>query len=293
MRIAISGSESFVGRELITHCLKRDTEVIGFDLVRASDLNYEFHKADLTAPNIAEIIPEGVDAVVHLAALSRDQDCAGRAYECFEANVMGTLNLMRAAKQKNAKQFIFASSEWVYESFMPGEPKDEDALVNIAAHSSEYALSKLVSEANLRQAFQRGFCPTTILRFAIVYGPRKTNWSAVESIMSAVKNNDTVTVGSLKSGRRFIHVADIARGIIKSFGLQSFDIVNLSGDRVVTIADIVEESEKLLNKKVNVVESNPSQVSVRNPSNEKANRLLNWKPELGLRAGLETLIGYV
>jgi UDP-glucose 4-epimerase len=293
MRIAISGSESFVGRELVAQCLKRDTEVLGFDLARASELNYEFHKADLTASNIADIIPEGVDAVVHLAALSRDPDCAGRAYECFQANVMGTLNLMRAAKEKNARQFIFASSEWVYESFTPGEAKDEDALINIAAHSSEYALSKLVSEANLRQAFQRGFCSTTILRFAIIYGPRKANWSAVESIMSAVKNRDTVTVGSLKSGRRFIHVSDIARGIIKTLGLSGFNLLNLSGDKVVTIADIIKESEKILNRRVNIVESNPSQVSVRNPSNEKAKKLLGWRPEIDLPTGLKTLLPFV
>jgi len=54
--------------------------------------------------------------------------------------------------------------------------------------NSEYALSKYVSEQNLRQKFQHGFCPTTILRFGIIYGSRKHNWSAVESLFHAVQS---------------------------------------------------------------------------------------------------------
>ena len=54
------------------------------------------------------------------------------------------------------KQFIFASSEWVYDQFKEGVPKTENDLIDIANHTSEYALSKLVSEANLRQKYGSG-----------------------------------------------------------------------------------------------------------------------------------------
>jgi UDP-glucose 4-epimerase len=293
MKIIITGSESFVARELIAQCLARGIEVFGFDFAKSSDLPYEFVKGDITDPHIADILPKNADAIVHLAALSRDPDCAGKPYECFQANVMGTLNMMRAAQASGTKQFIFASSEWVYEKFVNGEEKDEDAFIDIAGHTSEYALSKLVSETNLRQQYKRGFIPTTILRFAIIYGPRKANWSAVESVMSSVKNNDTVTVGSLKSGRRFLHVSDIASGILASIGRADFQIINLSNDQLVTMADIISESEKIFNKKVNVVESNAAAVSVRNPANKKAKELLGWKPQIDLAAGLQTLVPFV
>ncbi len=289
MRVFITGSESFVAKELVKQCLEKGIEIFGIDLVKGSDLPYHFEKGDITAPDLAEKIPEGVDAIIHLAALSRDQDCAGKAYECFAVNVMGTLNVMRAAKEKNAKQFIFASSEWVYEKFLGDEEKDEEALIDIAGHTSEYALSKLVSEANLKEEYKRGFMPTTILRFAIVYGPRPQNWSAVESIMSSVNKNDTVTVGSLKSGRRFLH----ARGIIAALGRTDFQIINLSADTLVRMEDIIRESEKIFNKKVKVVESNPAVVSVRNPSNKKAKELLGWRQEIDLSAGLKTLAPFV
>ena len=53
------------------------------------------------------------------------------------------------------------------------EIKDENSMINVGNIKSEYALSKLVSEINLTQKYRQGFCPVTILRFGIVYGPRK------------------------------------------------------------------------------------------------------------------------
>lgn len=289
MKIIVNGSESFIARELIAQCLAKGIEVFGFDFGKSSDLAYEFQKGDITDPKIIDILPEGADVMIHLAALSRDPDCAGKPYECFNVNVMGTLNMMRAAQAKGIKQFIFASNEWVYEKFNGTEEKDEEAFIDITGHTSEYALSKLVSEANLRQQYKRGFIPTTILRFAIIYGPRKNGWAAVESVASAVKNNEEVAVGSLQSGRRFVHVSDIARGIIASFGRNDFQIINLSGDVIVTMQDIIGASEKIFNKRVAIIESNPGNISIRNPSNKKAAELLKWHPEINLAEGITTL----
>ena len=203
---------------------------------------------------------------------------------------MGTLNLIEAAQKKNVKQFIFASSEWVYDNFTKNEIKNEDSLINIANHKSEYALSKLVSEANLWQKYQNGFCPITILRFGIIYGPRKTNWSAVESLFNAVNIKEEITVGSLKTGRCFIHVSDIASGIIKSIGLEGFNIINFQGNRLITLNDIIETSKKILNKNPKIIEKDPNNISIRNVSNEKAKKLLNWEPKINLEKGLESLL---
>ncbi|TSA45671.1 NAD(P)-dependent oxidoreductase [bacterium] len=293
MKIVVTGSESFIARELIAQCKQAGIMVVGFDLVEKPSSDYEFHKADIRSPKLADEIPEGVDAIVHLAALSRDLDCRGRAYECFDANVMGTLNMMNVAAKRNAKQIIFASSEWVYDRFEENEEKDEDAMINIANHTSEYALSKLVSEANLRQRYAQGFLAVTILRFGIIYGPRKSNWGAVESLMSAVRNQSEVTVGSLKNGRRFVHVSDICRGIIQSIGLPDFNVINLSGNRIITLKEVIETAERVTGKKVKIIESNPGQVSVRNPSNKRAKEILRWQPQIDLETGLKTLLPFV
>ena len=287
--IVITGSESFVGKNLIYQCIQDKISFIGLDLMSKKDTDYKFYSVDIKSPKIVDFIPENTDAVIHLAALSRDTDCKGKAYDCFDNNVMGTLNLIRACKTKNVKQFVFASSEWVYDEFKNGEEKDENAFINVYNHKSEYALSKLISEINLKQQYDLGFCSTTILRFGIIYGPRTNNWSAVESIASTIKNRDEITVGSLKNARRFIHVSDISKGILKSIGLKGFNILNLTGDQMITMENLIYECEKIYGKKMLITEKESMTINVRNPSNRKAKHMLNWQPEINLREGLESL----
>lgn len=293
MKIVITGSESFVGKELISQLKSENTKIIGFDYASSEHPDYEFHRADIRDSHIDQLIPEDADVIIHLAALSRDADCKRKAFECFDVNVMGTLNLIRAAQTRRVKQFIFASSEWVYDEFKKDEEKDEDSYINASNLNSEYALSKLVSEINLRQQYKNGFCDVTILRFGIIYGPRKNNWSAVESIFSGVKNKPEITIGSLKTGRRFVHVSDIVRGIIMSIGLKEFNIINLTSNKIITLQEIIETGQKILNKSVQVTETNPSQVSLRNPANNKAKKIIGWEPKINLDAGLRTIIDYV
>ena len=273
MKIIVTGSESFIGKELIKQCKKEGISVIGIDIVNSMSGDYDYHKIDIRSPEIANVIPEDVDALIHLAALSKDSDCRNKAYECFDINVMGTLNLIKNAKLKKINQFIFDSSEWVYDEFRNDEEKDEDSPINIFNHKSEYALSKLVSESNLKQEFVQNDFNITILRFGIIYGPRENGWAAVEEISSKVKNNDELIIGSLKTGRRFVHVKDIARGIILSLGLNGMHTLYLSGDRIITLQDILKTSEKIFNKKLKFVkEANPDAISLRNPSNKRAEK---------------------
>jgi len=286
--IVITGSESFVGKELISQ-LKNNYKIIGFDTVNTKSNEYIFHQIDIRNSNIEELIPENADAVIHLAALSRDPDCKGKSFECFDINVMGTLNLIRAAIKKNVKQFIFASSEWVYNEFKEDEIKDEESFIDISKHTSEYALSKLVSESNLRQINQQGFKNITILRFGIIYGPRPNSLSAVESIFNSIKSKNEIQVGSLRNGRRFVHVTDIAKGITKAIGVEGFNIINLTSEKVITLGDIIQKSQKILNKSIKVIETDPENINVRNPSNAKAKRILGWSPEIDIENGLKTL----
>jgi nucleoside-diphosphate-sugar epimerase len=292
-KIVITGSESFIGKTLISQLQTMDYEIIGFDSVKPNNPTYQFHQIDIRNPEINKLIPLDTDILIHLAALSRDPDCKNKAVECFDVNVMGTLNLIKAADIQNVKQFIFASSEWVYDKFIGSKEKNEDSEINISNHNSEYALSKLVTESNLRQQHNNGFCNVTILRFGIIYGPRKSNWSAVESILNQVKNKDKVSVGSLKTGRRFVHVSDIVKGITHSFGLEGFNIINLSGNQINTLKEIIDISQIILNKKIEIFENNPEQISIRNPSNVKAKKIINWEPKIDLKTGLKSLLPYV
>src|SRR5512142_2809004 len=103
-KVIVTGSESFVARELIKQCKAAKIGVIGIDAVEPSNRGYTFVKGDIRDRDIASRLPKDADALIHLAALSRDPDCKGKALECFDINVLGTLNMLAAAKASDAKQ---------------------------------------------------------------------------------------------------------------------------------------------------------------------------------------------
>jgi UDP-glucose 4-epimerase len=286
--VFVTGSEGFVGQRLVQALRSKGMDVHTVDIIPGPGPNH--HVADIRRKEIVDLIPQEADAIIHLAGLTRNPDCQNKAYACFDANVMATLNLIDAAESKKVRQFIFASSEWLYGEWKDNSIRDEEYPLNALTLSSEYAFSKLVSEVNLKQKYQHGFCSVTALRFGIIYGPREKNWSAVESLFNAVKTKEEVQVGSLKTGRCFIHVEDIVSGIVSSLGLDGFNIINLQGDKLITLGDIIDTSKKILGKNPKVIETAPDNYNIRNITNTKAAKLIGWKPRFGLREGLKSLM---
>jgi nucleoside-diphosphate-sugar epimerase len=284
----ITGAESFIGRALRARCRDAGDATKGIDT--AVPAGSPTRRADIRDPAIADLIPDGA-TVVHLAAISRDPDCRADPTAAFDVNVTGTLNLAAAAQKRGARQLIFASSEWVYGDVDNDEVQLESRPIDVTAIKSEYALSKIVAEQCLRLTVQ--LPATTILRFGIVYGPRAVNWSAVESLFNAVRVQDEVHVGALKTARRFIHVDDVVSGILASRGRSGFDIFNLSGDRPISLGEVIEASIRVVGRRPRIVETNPSQPSIRNPDNGKARAQLGWKPAVDLDRGLKSVADFL
>jgi len=280
----ITGAESFVGKRLVKHCKDKKISYSGVDVVASEDPNIS--KIDICDVDLNELIPSD-SVVIHLAAISRDPDCAKNPSLANKINVEGTLNVLRSAKIRDCRQLIFASSEWVYGQVSNDSEQQESDEIQIQRLDSVYAITKAVGEHYLR--LLREDLAVTILRFGIIYGPRPSNWSAVESLFNSVKNNEEVVVGSLKAGRRFIHVDDICAGILAAVGQINFEIFNISSDSTVTLGQIIEESKKIHSTTPRVIESSPEKISLRNPSNLKAKQRLNWSPLVSLSDGLKSL----
>ena len=96
----------------------------------------------------------------------------------------------------------------------------------------------------------------TILRFGITYSNRKNGGSAVESIFKQIKDKQKITIGSLQTSRRFIHVSDIVLGILKAIKYNKGGIFNLVGQKDITLKKIILNSQRILNKKVKVYSTN-------------------------------------
>ena len=289
MKIAIVGSEGFIGKELRAQCERERISVTSLDVVPAAHAGHTV--VDVLDVDLARHLHDGLDAVVHLAAVSRDADCAKDPRHAVEVNVAGAVNVHAAACARGAKQLIFASSEWVYGEVQGQDAQTEDMPIDVRRIGSEYALTKLFAEQLLRVAHSRDpKTAVTVLRFGIVYGPRPANWSAVEQLHEAVRGGGPIAVhGSLKTARRFIHVSDVVRGIIRAIGRTGYETFNLSGDELITLGEIIAASAELLGRNPSVSEGNPLAISVRNPDNRRTREALGWRPAIGLRDGLRTL----
>jgi UDP-glucose 4-epimerase len=186
---------------------------------------------------------------------------------------------------------IFASSEWVYGDVANNEVQTEDRPIDVTRMGSEYAFTKAVGEQCLRLIAK--LPAVTVLRFGIVYGPRAANWSAVESVFTNVRTKDEISVGAAATARRFIHVEDIVSGILAARGRTGFEIFNLSGDTLISLGDVVSTASKLLGRDVRLLETNPSQPSIRNPDNALARAKLAWRPAYDLERGLATVSDFL
>lgn len=291
MKLLVTGAASFVGAELRRQCALRGIDVFGIDT--AAEAGDGTLKADIRDPGLAALMPEGIDAAIHLAAVARDTDCRDDPVLCFDVNVTGTVNVFRAAHAKGIKQLIFASSEWIYGGLASVPAKREDDAIDPFALASEYALSKLAGEAALKQCHQRAGMAVTVLRFGIIYGPRRGNWSAVESLLARVADGGVVEVGSGRTARGFVYVTDVARAILAAVGRSGFETYNIQADRPITLREVVETSASILGRRCELVETDPGNPSVRNISSALARDRLGWHPETSLEDGLDEVARFL
>jgi len=283
----VTGAESFVGRALQTACAAEEQAFAGIDL--APTRHDAVNVGDIMDTSLAEAIPNDTDTVIHLAALSRDADCKGRLAECLRLNVMGTLNVVQAARARGVRQVIFASSEWVYGNGPFPTARTENSPIDISALTSEYALSKAMAEAALRQDVAAHGGNTTILRFGIIYGPRPANWSAVEALTHSVGTQDEISVGSLATARRFIHVDDIARAILAARGRTGLEVFNVQGPSLTTLGDVITTASVQTGRAPRIVESNPDAPSIRNIEATRFTEATGWRPTISLADGIASL----
>jgi nucleoside-diphosphate-sugar epimerase len=283
MKIFITGTESFIGSTLWTELESAGYELSGIDV--AERVRNGSIRMDLRDPNLVDVIPEGAK-VIHLAALSTDGLCSANQHEALGVNVGGTVNLIGAAIRRKSPQFVFASTEWVYGDVENDGIQLESDQLDLRGIKSYYALTKKIGEEII--AVSRLDC-STILRFGIVYGLRKANFSAVEKICEMAAGG-AISVGCLQTGRRFIHVRDLCEGIIASLRKGLPGIFNLSGDTIVTLAEIARVCQGMVKKHVQIHEDAAGKMSRRNPCNNKARQCLEWEPKVPLGVGLGEIL---
>jgi len=211
MRALVTGAAGFIGSHLTDELLARGWEVIAVDsLADGSSSNLDprarFVQADLPKSRLDEAL-EGVDLVLHYAAIASVPRSSNEPYAAFSTNVQGTIGLAESVRAVSPKAtLVFASSAAVYGSHRTPTLCSED---DVPAPASIYGASKLAAEFGLLALRESFGLDVRIVRYANVYGPRQPRYIMYDMYHKIRRSNGTVAVlGSGKQLRDFIFVDD-------------------------------------------------------------------------------------
>jgi nucleoside-diphosphate-sugar epimerase len=214
MKVAVTGHHGFIGSALVPVLLEAGHEVVGLDTFyyEGCDLRPDGLEIESVALDVRDVSPqdfEGVDAVVHLAALSNDPLGALSPELTHEINCEGTLRTARSALEAGVERFIFSSSCSMYGASSDGAVAEDAPLKPLTA----YAESKVRAEEGLRELAADGFSPV-LMRNATAYGvsPRLRLDLVVNNLAAWAFTTGKVRI--LSDGtpwRPLVHIEDIAR----------------------------------------------------------------------------------
>jgi UDP-N-acetylglucosamine 4-epimerase len=239
----VTGVAGFIGSNLLETLLRLGQKVVGLDnfatgkrqnLEQVLSLvgeklyaNFEFVEADLCDLDVCRSVAAGVDVILHQGALGSVPRSIEFPADSHAANVTGTLNIFVAAKEKNVKRVVYASSSSVYGD-EPTLPKVEH---KIGEPLSPYAATKLMNE-NYAGVFARVYGLEVIgLRYFNVFGPRQDPegpYAAVipKWIASMLNGEDVVIYGDGETSRDFCYIANVVQANILAATTENKEALN-------------------------------------------------------------------
>jgi len=239
----VTGVGGFIGSNLLEALLKLDQCVVGLDnfatgkrenlaQVQALVTPAQWNKFRLTEASICDSAAcretvEGVDFVLHQAALGSVPRSMVEPLGAHEANVTGFLTLLEAARHARVKRFVYASSSAVYGDD-PGLPKVED---KIGQPLSPYAATKLINEIYAQTYAKAYGCESIGLRYFNVFGPRQDPEGAYAAVIpkwiAAFLRHEAVQInGDGETSRDFCFVANAVQANLLAATTTNPDAVN-------------------------------------------------------------------
>ncbi len=301
-RILLTGAAGFIGSNLSRSLLQSGRyKVIGLD-------NFDdFYSREQKKKNIAPFIShedfrfaEGdirdtdmlltlgdIDVIVHLAAKAGVRPSIQNPILYQEVNVAGTQNLLEFARQRNIRQFVFASSSSVYGINENVPWNEEEKLMPI----SPYASTKLSCEM-LGHVYSHLYGIRFLaLRFFTVYGPAQRPDLAIHKFFNSILKGQPIPVfGDGSTSRDYTFVNDTIRGVEAAINYEQsqFEIINLGNHQTITLSELILAIEQICGKKA-IIDRQPEQpgdVPQTYADITKAQKLLNYHPSTTLETGL-------
>ena len=224
MKLLVTGGAGFIGSNFIRHILsRRGFRVVNFDLLtyagnlenlaglEAGD-NYRFVRGDIrSGEQVARALDQGVDAIVHFAAESHVDRSILDASSFVRTNVLGTQNLLEAARRRRVSRFIHVSTDEVYGSLSGGGRFKEDTPL---APNSPYAASKAAADLLVRAYHRTYGLGVVTTRCGNNYGPCQFLEKLIPLMVSNALDDEPLPLyGDGLHTRDWIHVLDHCRAL--------------------------------------------------------------------------------
>jgi len=223
-----------------------EVETVAADVIDGGPQRVELVEGDIRDPDVTALAATGVDTIVHLAASTGVQpSIEDPRLDCM-TNVIGTLNLLDAARRKGVRHFVFASSGGtVIGDREP--PVDEEMVPHPKA---PYGAGKAAGEAYCSAYAGTFGVHTVALRFSNVYGPRSAHKNSVVArfIQRAIEGVPLEIFGDGNQTRDFLYVDDLVRAIFAAVKAedQAGEVFHIASGRETTIAALAAAVTEVL-----------------------------------------------
>lgn len=304
----VTGGAGFIGSNLCEALLEKGYQVRCLDNLSTGkqkhiDLfidnpGYSFIKGDITDLDTCMRACEGADYVLHQAAWGSVPRSIEMPLYYEEVNIRGTLNMMEAARQKNVKKFVYASSSSVYGDH-PVLPKVEGQEGNLL---SPYALTKRVDEEYGRLYKKLYGLDTYGLRYFNVFGRRQDPDGAYAAVIpkfiKLLLNNEAPTInGDGKQSRDFTYIDNVIEANLKACkaGSQAAgESFNIAYGGREYLLDIYYSLCRALGKKIepNFGPERAGDIKHSNADIGKAKKLLGYDPSYSFEDGIKLAIDW-
>jgi len=308
--VLVTGAGGFIGSHLAEHLVELGAHVKAFvrynsrndwgllELVPRQRLDkIEVVTGDLRDADAINHVTDGVEIIFHLGSLIAIPYSYIHPRETIETNILGTLNVLTAARKKGIEKIIHTSTSEVYGTaqYVPIDEKHP------LQGQSPYSASKIGADM-IAESFRRSFeVPLTIIRPFNTFGPRQSARAVIPTIIIQALTKERILLGSLHPTRDYTYIDDIVEAFSKAAESSNSlgEVINIGSNFEISIGEIAKKVTAMVGKNIGVVtdskRTRPEKSEVERLwcNNSKAKRLLGWQPKIGFDEGLERTIKWI
>ncbi|MEO8720424.1 MAG: GDP-mannose 4,6-dehydratase [Ginsengibacter sp.] len=310
MNILVTGAAGFIGSNVSEHLIAQNHKVIGIDNFDdfyprkiknsnleqlLSDNNFTFYESDIRDKDALNSIfsSNQIDIVIHLAAKAGVRPSIDSISEYYDVNVNGTVNLLESMKAHGVVKMLYASSSSIYGNNSKVPFSEEDRVDNPI---SPYASTKKSGELLCHVYCHLYKFDITCLRFFTVFGPRQRPDLAIHKFTRLIDEGLVLPFyGDGTTSRDYTYIDDIVNGIDCALNaLDGYRIYNLGESRVISLKNLVETIEKILDKKavLEFLPLQPGDVNTTYADISKARLEIGYEPKTDIETGIEKFINW-